>query len=1399
MKLKLFLQILILSSFSYILNASLPVANPTAASVVQSVGTVLTLTGSGSGSLTFSITTQPSHGTLSGLNANTGTVTYTSTNSFLGLDTFTFQVTNSSGISSPAKVSLMILPYSVRAYLTDLNGSGNNNVTIINNGAVSGNVSGQNPAYLFPSALVATPNNAKAYVCYNGSGNISVINTATNATLQDVFDPAVNLNNPIAIAISPDGSIGYICNNISNTGDNISIFDPLTDTVFRSNVSDPHAYIQNPFCIGFTPDGLRAYVASANISNVAISMINVVNNTVEAQVAGIILTDIINNFVISPDGNFCYVLLENGGPVGLGSILIIDINPLSMSYNQVVGAVDDVSHSLHQPTQMAITPNGLKGYVLNFNNTVSIVDLDPTHTASYQKVVGLIGLNGHSAFNLPVSVAFTSDGSQAYVVNTIGNFVSVINVASDNVSSTISISAHTNPQWLFFIENNPTANPTAASVVQHVPTIITVTGTDPESESLTFSITTQPIHGTLTYLDRQTSTSVRYTYTSTGTYIGADSFAYEVTNTSGLVSSPAKISLTILPQSAKAYVSDLQNSGSSNVDIITGVGISPNSSGSVVGQSYAYAYDLVVTPNQSKAYVCYPLLSKVSVINIATNELLSFDLSDPLSTLNQPFSLAISPDGSMAYVSNFGGDTISIVDIATDVITGTVVDLYAYISGPVVVVFTPDGLKAYVMCPSNSSVCMIDVATNSVIAQINNPSFTGLIDIAISPDGNFVYVVDEYGGAFSTGAIFIIDINQMSPTYNTVVGTINDASYHFNRPVFMAISTDGTKSYVLNESNNKVSIVNLTSNTVTGFVTDLSPVTFNGVVSVSFTANGLQAYVVNERGLTISIIDVPSNTVISKITGYVFPGPLAFLGNGVPFYSISNQSVPYVTPIASVLDSSTGIVYEVGNAQDGSGDLVLMANSVAIGNFGPVRSFTKSGQATGGAVSYSTTSLLDIGGASFTQLDMALQTVNGVSKIIVSGSNNFFDKGFVARFNTIPVANSLDGVLDDTFGDFQSGTAGLRKGYAVFNGVGAAAGLSTFSSCAVDANQNIVVAGSVGGGALQGKILIARYKAAHGDLDTTFGQQPQTGYGYSTILGLSGTGYLAIIDDIEFDPLKNIYLVGQYQAPLIPAPGLSQQGVAGTSPFISKFVNSGIPDQTFCTQYGTLMIPVQYVNGQGEFTKCLYDINSISNLSSQTMYASGVIKNLKTSPITDYATLIRFSIANLNLSASQAFVSGNAGAPLANLQGNICPSLVVPPVTSVKQISGAQGGAVITFNSIKTSQDVQNILSLSGVVYNLKNSLQGAGATATLAQSIADNFKATMVEVIDNFVTNYSGNLLQNILFLSQSIAINECLLTENVSKFIYLQLIYNAEKTVQINIKTAASYCTSVLNSPYN
>ena len=87
-----------------------PVANPQLVTTPQNTAKQITLTGSDTGNLplTFIMATSPAHGTLTLLNTNTGAVTYTPTNNYVGSDNFTFRVNNGQTNSLPATVSITV-------------------------------------------------------------------------------------------------------------------------------------------------------------------------------------------------------------------------------------------------------------------------------------------------------------------------------------------------------------------------------------------------------------------------------------------------------------------------------------------------------------------------------------------------------------------------------------------------------------------------------------------------------------------------------------------------------------------------------------------------------------------------------------------------------------------------------------------------------------------------------------------------------------------------------------------------------------------------------------------------------------------------------------------------------------------------------------------------------------------------------------------------------------------------------------------------------------------------------------------------------------------------------------------------------------------------------------------
>ncbi len=103
------------------------------------------------------------------------------------------------------------------------------------------------------------------------------------------------------------------------------------------------------------------------------------------------------------------------------------------------------------------------------------------------------------------------------------------------------------------VNNPPTADAQSATTAEDAPITITLTGSDGNpglDQVLTYSIVTQPAHGTVQILDAHAGT---VTYTPSTAYNGPDSFAFRVTDDdkaeppSTCRASPATVSMTVTP------------------------------------------------------------------------------------------------------------------------------------------------------------------------------------------------------------------------------------------------------------------------------------------------------------------------------------------------------------------------------------------------------------------------------------------------------------------------------------------------------------------------------------------------------------------------------------------------------------------------------------------------------------------------------------------------------------------------------------------------------------------------------------------------------------------------------------------------------------------------------------
>jgi hypothetical protein len=92
----------------------------------------------------------------------------------------------------------------------------------------------------------------------------------------------------------------------------------------------------------------------------------------------------------------------------------------------------------------------------------------------------------------------------------------------------------------------PAANNTSATTNEDNSVTITMTASDPDGDSLTFSIVTPPAHGNLSAIFNQTPTSAQVTYTPNANYNGGDSFTFQADDGKGGTST-GSVTITINP------------------------------------------------------------------------------------------------------------------------------------------------------------------------------------------------------------------------------------------------------------------------------------------------------------------------------------------------------------------------------------------------------------------------------------------------------------------------------------------------------------------------------------------------------------------------------------------------------------------------------------------------------------------------------------------------------------------------------------------------------------------------------------------------------------------------------------------------------------------------------------
>jgi YVTN family beta-propeller protein len=214
--------------------------------------------------------------------------------------------------------------------------------------------------------------------------------------------------------------------------------------------------------------------------------------------------------------------------------------------------------------------------------------------------------------------------------------------------------------------------------------------------------------------------------------------------------------------------------------------------------------DMAFSPDDSKLYMVHVGPEGVSVYD--PNSLSESGFIHLSGTAGAPQRMAITPDGSKLYISDYGG-TSEIFSINTVLATQGASVLAG--NTPRGLAVTNDGRYLLVANQGDNTVSVISTTNESLISNI--PGFSQPYDIAITGDDGYAYVTNFNGNTISR-------INLSDLTIDAFTATVEAG------PRGIALTQDGSYIYVACTTAGKVDKINLNNGVLTdSFTVGINP------------------------------------------------------------------------------------------------------------------------------------------------------------------------------------------------------------------------------------------------------------------------------------------------------------------------------------------------------------------------------------------------------------------------------------------------------------------------------------------------------------------------------------------------------------------------------------------------
>ncbi|WP_170847425.1 Ig-like domain-containing protein [Mycolicibacterium fluoranthenivorans] len=260
--------------------------------------------------------------------------------------------------------------------------------------------------------------------------------------------------------------------------------------------------------------------------------------------------------------------------------------------------------------------------------------------------------------------------------------------------------------------------------------------------------------------------------------------------------------------------------------------------------------DLAASASGNRVFVLVGNTVKV----VETNPASGTPTVDTVSVGGNPTSLAVSSDGSRAYVVNAGSGTVSIVERLFGVGATTTVTTVTVGNAPNGIGVSADGTRAYVANSGSGTVSIVDYsyAGGTATPSVRTVTLGGQpTKVAVSADGTRAYVTNA-----ATGTVSLITYRGGTPTVETI--TVGSG------PREVAVSADGGRALVYAAGG---SVYVIKSDPGAAATSIRVPGTYYSYTDYSYTdgfialsADGTRGYVTDHNSKFVAIIDLTTAT-----------------------------------------------------------------------------------------------------------------------------------------------------------------------------------------------------------------------------------------------------------------------------------------------------------------------------------------------------------------------------------------------------------------------------------------------------------------------------------------------------------------------------------------------------------